>query len=110
MSSMGERGPPDIGGLISLKVDNFPFSMSQKELHDLFAEFGEVKDCYIPKDHATGRSKGFGFIRFASEDECERAVKACDNREIQGRALRVSVAALRALPRHGGGWRWRLWR
>ena len=71
----GEKGPPDIGGLISLKVDNFAFETTQQELTDLFSEYGEVKDCYIPKEHGTGRSRGFGFIRFASEEECERACR-----------------------------------
>merc|ERR1719353_1070956 len=86
------QGPPDIGGLISLKVDNFPFSMTGDELMAMFSEFGDVKDCYIPKDRNTGQSRGFGFIRYASEEEVERAVKGVDNREVNGRALRVQVA------------------
>ena len=42
----------------------------------MFGEFGEVKDCYLPKDHYTGQSRGFGFIRFATEEEAEAAIKA----------------------------------
>ena len=30
----------------------------------MFSEYGEVSDCYIPRDHATGQSRGFGFVRF----------------------------------------------
>ena len=60
---MAGRGPPDIGGLISLKVDNFPFAMTKEELQEMFSEFGEVRDCYIPKDHSSGQSRGFGFVR-----------------------------------------------
>ena len=86
------NGPPDIGGLISIKVDNFPFETTKEELTTLFSEYGDVKDCYLPKEHATGRSRGFGFIRYASEEEVERAVKACDNMEMAGRNLRVQVA------------------
>ena len=58
------RGPPDIGGLISLKVDNFPFQTSTEDLREMFAKYGEVADCYIPRDRNTGQSRGFGFVRF----------------------------------------------
>ena len=90
------KGPPDIGGLISLKVDNFPFSMTDADLRGIFSEYGDVKDCYIPKDRNTGQSRGFGFIRYASEEEVERAVKGVDGREVNNRQLRVQVA------QHGG--------
>ena len=86
------KGPPDIGGLISLKVDNFPFSMTDADLRGIFSEYGDVKDCYIPKDRNTGQSRGFGFIRYASEEEVERAVKGVDGREVNNRQLRVQVA------------------
>ncbi|EOD23470.1 hypothetical protein EMIHUDRAFT_239549 [Emiliania huxleyi CCMP1516] len=63
--------------LISLKVDNFPFETTTNELTDLFSKYGEVKDCYLPKDHATGNSRGFGFVRFGSQDEADAAIKGC---------------------------------
>lgn len=58
----------------------------------MFSKYGEVMDCYIPKDHATGQSRGFGFIRFATEEEAEAAIQGCDHRELAGRELRVQVA------------------
>ena len=126
------RGPPDIGGLIScaqlrlaipkrarnphplrrrrsLKVDNFTYQTSKEDLMEEFGKYGTVADCYIPKDHNTGQSRGFGFIRFNTEEEADAAMKGCDGKELLGRALRVSVAqhARPALPpRHsqfGGG-------
>ena len=62
--SFGGRGPPDIAGLVSLKVDNISFNTGQEEIMEIFSEFGTVKDCYIPKDRATGNSRGFGFVRY----------------------------------------------
>ena len=49
------KGPPDIGGLISLKVDNFAYSVTVDELRSVFAEYGDVKDCHIPKDRQRQR-------------------------------------------------------
>ena len=43
----------------------------------LAAKYGEVKDCYLPKDHATGNARGFGFVRFGSQDEADAAIKGC---------------------------------
>merc|ERR1712137_597882 len=88
---MGSRGPPDVGGLISLKVDNFPFNTSAEDLREMFNKYGEVRDCYIPRDHATNQSRGFGFIRYANEDEAEAAIEGCDRKVLQGRELRVQV-------------------
>ena len=64
----------------------------KEELGDIFGKYGEVKDCYIPRDHATGQSRGFGFVRFESEDDAQAAIEGCDNMDVSGRALRVQVA------------------
>ena len=33
----------------------------------MFSAYGEVADCYMPRNHATGQSRGFGFIRYKEE-------------------------------------------
>lgn len=68
---------------------------------------GEVVDVYLPADRATGRPRGFAFVEFASEDEAEKAIEEFDGKEMEGRPLRVNIAAERA-PRvphfnNGGG-------
>ena len=55
-------------------------------LREMFSAYGEVADCYMPRNHATGHSRGFGFVRFREEAEAEAAMKGCDGVVIDGSA------------------------
>lgn len=66
--------------------------MSSDELEELFAEFGKVASAKIINDRETGRSRGFGFVEFESDDEAQAAIKALDGKDVDGRALTVNVA------------------
>ncbi|MEO6508995.1 MAG: RNA-binding protein [Patescibacteria group bacterium] len=84
-----------------LYVGNLPWSMSGDSLRDLFSEFGEVVEAVIISDRMTGRSKGFGFVTFATEDAANAAISAMNEKEIEGRKIVVNVAK----PREEGGTR-----
>ena len=77
---------------MKLFVGNIPFSMSEEELRDAFEEFGSIVSCKLIKDAETGRSRGFGFIEYSSEDEAEAAVEKMNNEEVQGKKLVVNKA------------------
>ena len=47
---------------MNLYVGNLPYRITEDQLRDAFAEFGEVSSCTIIKDKVTGQSKGFGFL------------------------------------------------
>jgi len=79
-------------------VGNLPFRTNSEELRDLFAEHGEVRDCVIPVDRDSGRSRGFGFVDM-DDDEARTAITALDGYDMDGRQLRVNEAR----PRGGGG-------
>ena len=82
-------------------TDQRYWARRKEELSDIFGKYGEVKDCYIPRDHATGQSRGFGFVRFEREDDAQAAIEGCDNMDVNGRALRVQVAQVkRRRPAH----------
>ena len=55
-------------------------------LREMFSAYGEVADCYMPRNHATGQSRGFGFVRYREEAEAEAAMKGCDGVVIDGSA------------------------
>ncbi len=73
-------------------VGNLPFSINEKKLKEIFSKFGEVTECAIISDKFSGRSKGFGFITFASEESTEKAISEMDNKEVEGRTIKVSEA------------------
>ena len=61
---MARRPPPDIGGLISVKVDNISYNTSPADLRRIFDKYGEIGDIHIPRDNYNRCSRGFGFVRF----------------------------------------------
>lgn len=73
-------------------VWNISWSLNWQQLKELFWEFGEVSFVRIITDRETGRSKGFGFVEFATADEAAKAKEAMDGKEIDGRALKVDFA------------------
>ena len=75
-----------------LYVGNLPWSMTNDSLRDLFSEFGEVTEAVIISDRMSGRSKGFGFVTFATDDAAKAAVQAMHEKDLEGRKIIVNVA------------------
>ncbi len=75
-----------------LYVGNLPYSVNSDELRKLFSEFGEVVDSMVIIDKYSGRSKGFGFVTFASEEMAKAAVEKMNGKDLEGRKLVVNVA------------------
>lgn len=72
-------------------VGNLSFYTVAETLEELFSEFGEVLDCYLPEDPRSGGSRGFGFVTMASAD-AERAIAEINGCEVDGRVIRVNAA------------------
>ncbi|RPB27471.1 RNA-binding domain-containing protein, partial [Terfezia boudieri ATCC MYA-4762] len=72
-------------------------------LREVFEEFGTVEEAVIVKDRDTGRSRGFGFVRFSNDDEATAAMNAMNDRDLDGRRIRVDKATDRGSQRSGGG-------
>jgi RNA recognition motif-containing protein len=70
-----------------------------------FEEFGQVEEAVVVKDRDTGRSRGFGFVRYASDAEADTAMQNMNNIEFDGRTIRVDKASDRAGGGGGGGGR-----
>ncbi|OGM60148.1 hypothetical protein A2892_03030 [Candidatus Woesebacteria bacterium RIFCSPLOWO2_01_FULL_39_10b] len=75
-----------------LYVGNLPYTLTSDQLRELFAEAGSIADVVVISDRATGRSKGFGFVEFASDAEAAKAVEMFNGKDVQGRPLVVNVA------------------
>ena len=75
-----------------LFVGNLNYRMTSEDLQAAFAEFGEVVECIVMTDKFSGRSKGFGFVTYASADQANAAVEGLNGKEVMERQIFVSVA------------------
>ena len=85
-----------------LYVGNLTFSVTNADLEELFAPFGEVRSAQVVEDRQTGRSRGFGFVEMASDADALAAIDALHDQEHNGRRLTVNEAKPRE-DRGGGG-------
>ncbi len=88
-----------------LYCGNLPFSVSSTDLENMFAEFGTVDSAQVITDRDSGRSKGFGFVEMASDDEAQAAIDALNEKDHGGRPLTVNEARPREDRGGGGGGR-----
>ena len=77
---------------MKIYVGNLPFSVGQEKLQELFSEFGEIEEATVISDKFSGRSKGFGFVTFKDEASAKKAIEAMNEKEVEGRGLKVNEA------------------
>jgi RNA recognition motif-containing protein len=78
--------------VMNIYVGNLSYGMSESELRDAFAAFGEVSSAKILIDRETGRSRGFGFVEMPNQNEAEAAISQLNGKDLGGRALRINEA------------------
>lgn len=84
-------------------VSNLSFHTNDESLRILFSAFGIVTSAKVIMDRETGQSRGFGFVEMDVVAEGQAAMKSLNNKEIEGRALSVTVAKEKA-PRPDRRW------
>jgi len=75
-----------------LYVGNLDYTVIEQDLETLFSEHGEILSTTVVKDRYSGRSKGFGFVEFANNEDAQKAKQALNGQDLKGRALRVDDA------------------
>jgi RNA recognition motif-containing protein len=75
-----------------LYVGNLSYDMQDRDLQELFVEYGTVTSAKIVTDRESGRSKGFGFVEMSTDAEAQAAISALNGQEVNGRALTVNEA------------------
>lgn len=75
-----------------LYVGNLPYQLTIDELKDFFAGAGNVTDAAIITDRDSGRSKGFGFVEFATSEDASRAQTMFNGAQLKDRTLKVDLA------------------
>ncbi len=86
---------------MDIYVGNLPYEADDRQLQDLFSQYGTVSSARVIMDRMTDRSKGFGFVEMQDKDEANAAISALNEQDMGGRNLRVNESEPK--PRDGGG-------
>jgi cold-inducible RNA-binding protein len=81
---------------MNMYVSNLSFHTSEEDLKKFFSPYGAVSSAKVITDKETGRSRGFGFVEMGAADEANAAMKALNGKDVDGRALSVTVAREKA--------------
>jgi len=87
---------------MKIYVGNLSFDVTEEELRQEFASFGEVASVSIPTDKYSGRPRGFAFIEMPSVSEGQAAMTALNGKTLKDRTLTVDAARPRSDNRGGG--------
>jgi cold-inducible RNA-binding protein len=87
-----------------LYVGNLSYSTTEDDLREAFAKIGEVQSAKLIIDPTNGRSKGFGFIEMASDEDGDKAITALNGTALSDRTITVNEARpQQPRPRSGFG-------
>lgn len=89
---------------MKIYVGNLPFDVTEEELREEFAAFGEVESVAIPTDRYSGRPRGFAFVEMPQVSEGQAAIAGLNEKTLKERTLKVSAARPRSDDRGGGGY------
>lgn len=76
----------------TIYVGNLNYQTTEEELRELFSQYGEVESVKLIMDRETNRPRGFGFVEMVEEDAATAAVSMLNDKDFNGRNLRVNEA------------------
>ena len=88
---------------MKIYVGNLSYDITEEDLRQEFAAFGEVASVDVIKDKYTGRVRGFGFVEMASVSEGQAAINSLNGKTLMDREIVVNAARPRSDNREGGG-------
>jgi RNA recognition motif-containing protein len=72
---------------MKLFIGSLPYNITENELSDLFAQYGDVLNAKLVVDHFSGRSKGFGFVEMATRRDGHKAMEELNGKEYKHQRL-----------------------
>ncbi|MGD9161883.1 MAG: RNA-binding protein [Desulfobacteraceae bacterium] len=88
---------------MNIYVGRLSYEVTEEDLKEAFAAFGEVVSSKVIKDEYNGKSKGFGFVEMPDRYEANKAITELNNSELKGRSIMVNQANPRRGGNRGGG-------
>ena len=86
-----------------LYVGGLPYSVTEQQLNELFAQQGTVSSAKVITDKFTGQSRGFGFVEMSTPEEAKKDISALNGTQMDGRPLTVNEAKPQEKRTGGGG-------
>ena len=77
---------------MNIYVSNLSFNVRDEDLHEYFAEYGEVTSAKVILDKFTNKSRGFAFVEMPDEEAAKKAIQELDGASVDGRTIGVAVA------------------
>ncbi len=88
---------------MNIYVGNLSFEVTDDDLRQLFAAYGEVESANVIKDRFSGESRGFGFVEMPAKKDADAAIAALNGTDLKGRSITVNEAKPKAPRGEGGG-------
>jgi RNA recognition motif-containing protein len=88
---------------MNIYVSNLSFNVTDEDLNEYFAEYGEVSSAKVILDKFTQKSRGFAFVEMPDDEAAKKAIAELDGASVDGRTINVSVAKPREERSNGGG-------
>ncbi|WP_276479649.1 RNA recognition motif domain-containing protein [Paraflavitalea pollutisoli] len=88
---------------MNIYVSNLSFNVNDEDLHDFFADYGEVSSAKVITDKFTQKSRGFGFVEMSDDEAARKAIAELDGGIVEGRAIKVTEARPREERPAGNG-------
>ncbi len=90
---------------MNIYVGNLAYSVTEDDLREAFASYGEISSCSLVTDKFSGQSKGFGFVEMPNNSEADSAIKGLNETSLKGRNMKVNQAKPRGeRPARGSGY------
>lgn len=87
----------------NIYVGNLDYNLTEDELRDAFAAYGQVDNVTIMRDRDTGQPRGFGFVEMANSEEADKAIASINGTQLGNRNLNVNEARPKTERAGGGG-------
>lgn len=88
---------------MNIYVSNLSYNVTDEDLNDFFADYGEVTSAKVITDKFTNKSRGFGFVEMPDNEAAQKAISELDGGIVEGRAIKVTEARPREERSNSGG-------
>ena len=77
---------------MNLYISNLSYNISDEDLRQLFADYGEITSAKVFMDRETGRSRGFGFVELRDDELAKKAIEELNQASYDGKVINITEA------------------